>query len=400
MPAALPNVEPGSMSKPPRLSKLLILLGAISILTPFTLDMYLPALPAIAQDLKANASAVQLTLPSFFVGLALSQLLFGSLADQLGRRPPLLCGLALSVIGSVGCALSASVATLTVWRVIQALGVGSASVIPRAVIRDRFDVAHTARALSLLGLLTGLGPILAPQLGGAILLFAGWRMEFWLLAALGIVCLSIAFFTLRESIPAQRSKVIGPRLWLALLTDRRYIRYAVPANLMQSGVFAYIAGAPFVYIDHFKLTPQQFAWMFGCNAIGLLIVGRINAHIVGRFGPELIFRRAMLCTAAVGLVLFGASAFGDIGGFWGLAIPQLLFVALLGFNFSNGFALALADFGSSAGTASALFGTLQFVFAGLAGAAVSALYDGTAHAMAGVMCLAGVGAVLLYRWGR
>jgi DHA1 family bicyclomycin/chloramphenicol resistance-like MFS transporter len=399
MSAALSNVDSGPMSKPPGLSKLLFLLGAISILTPFTLDMYLPALPAIARDLGADASAVELTLPSFFAGLALSQLLFGSLADHLGRRPPLLCGLALSVVGSVGCAMSSGVASLTVWRVVQALGVGSASVIPRAVIRDRFDVAHTARALSMLGLITGMGPILAPQLGGAILLFGGWRTEFWLLAGLGLVCLSIAFLTLRESIPAQRTNVIGPKLWLKLLTDRRYIRYAASANLMQSGVFAYIAGAPFVYIDHFKLSPLEFAWLFGANAVGLLIVGRINAHIVSRFGPELIFRRAMLCTAAAALVLF-AAALGDIGGFWGLAIPQLLFISLLGFNFSNGFALALAHFGSSAGTASALFGTLQFVFAGLAGSAVSALYDGTARAMAGVMCVAGIGAVILYRGTR
>ena len=144
MSAALSNVDSGPMSKPPGLSKLLFLLGAISILTPFSLDMYLPALPSIARDLWANASAVELTLPSFFAGLALSQLLFGSLADHLGRRPPLLCGLALSVIGSVGCALSAGVASLTVWRVVQALKVGSASVIPRAVVRDRLGAVRHA----------------------------------------------------------------------------------------------------------------------------------------------------------------------------------------------------------------------------------------------------------------
>jgi DHA1 family bicyclomycin/chloramphenicol resistance-like MFS transporter len=384
------------MSKAPGFPRLLLLLGAISILTPFSLDMYLPALPAIARDLKADAGAVELSLPAFFVGLALSQLLFGSMADHFGRRPPLLCGLALSVVGSVGCALSGGVASLTVWRVVQALGVGSASVIPRAVIRDRFDVANTARALSLLGLITGLGPILAPQLGGAILLFAGWRVGFWLLAALGVLCLSIAHRMLRESIPAQRSSVTGPKLWLQLLTDGRYMRFAVPANLMQSSVFAYIAGASFVYIDHFGLSPQQFAWMFGANALGLMIVGRINAHLVPRLGPELIFRRAMIATAALGVLLM-VIAIGDFGGFWALAIPQALFVALLGFNFSNGFALALTHFGSSAGTASALFGTLQFVFAGLAGTAVSALYDGTAHAMAGVMCAVSVASLVLYR---
>ena len=396
MSTAVSDLPPRAMSKPPRLSRLLVLLGAISILTPFALDMYLPALPAIAADLKASPSAVELTLPSFFAGLAVSQLLFGSLADHLGRRPPLLWGLVLAVIGSVGCALSAGVAGLTFWRVVQALGVGSASVIPRAVIRDRFDVAHTARALSLLGLITGFGPILAPQLGGAILLVAGWRVEFWLLSALGLACFLIAFFTLRETIPADRSPTLGPKLWLRLLTDRRYLRYAIPANLVQSGVFAYIAGAPFVYIDHFRLTPQQFAWMFGLNALAIVIVGRINAHLVSRLGPELIFRRAMMATAATGVLLFAAALTG-VGGFWGIAIPQLLFIALLGFNFSNGFALALAHFGDSAGTASALFGTLQFVFAGLGGAAVSTLHDGTPRAMTGVMCAVAVAAVALYR---
>jgi DHA1 family bicyclomycin/chloramphenicol resistance-like MFS transporter len=379
------------------MSKLLVLLGTISVLTPFSLDLYLPALPAIAADLKASAGSVQLTLPVFFVGLAISQLVFGSLADKVGRRPPLLCGLALLVAGSVGCALSAGVTALTLWRGVQALGVGSASVIPRAVIRDRFDVAHTARALSLLGLITGLGPILAPQVGGAILLVASWRFEFWLLTALGSVCLVIAFLTLAESIPAQRARTIGPKLWLALLTDRRYLRFCLPANLIQSSVFAYIAGAPFVYIDHFNLTPQQFAWMFGCNAVGLMIAGRINAHIVSRLGPELIFRRAMLCTAGLGLILFAVGVTGW-GGFWGLAIPQLLFISMLGFNFANGFALGLAPFGDSAGTASALFGTLQFTFAGVGGAAVGTLYDGSARAMTGVMCAVALAAVALYRW--
>ena len=269
MSSALSNVEPGSMSKPPGLSKLLILLGAISILTPFSLDMYLPALPAIAQDLHSNANAVELTLPSFFAGLAVEPA-----AVRLPRRPPrpaAAAALRARPLGDRvrGCALSAGIASLTVWRVVQALGVGSASVIPRAVIRDRFDVSQTARALSLLGLITGLGPILAPQLGGAILLVR--RLARGILAVGGPRhrLLSIAFFTLRESIPAQRASVIGPKLWLKLLTDRRYLSYALPANLMQSGVFAYIAGAPFVYIDHFKLSPQQFAWMFGANAMGL-----------------------------------------------------------------------------------------------------------------------------------
>jgi DHA1 family bicyclomycin/chloramphenicol resistance-like MFS transporter len=381
------------------MSKLLVLLGSISILTPFSLDLYLPALPSIATDLHASAGSVQLTLPVFFVGLAISQLFFGSVADHVGRRPPLLCGLALLVLGSVGCALAHAVNTLTIWRLVQALGVGSASVIPRAIVRDRFDVAHTARALSLLGLITGLGPILAPQLGGLILLIGTWRLEFWALAALASASCIVAFYALAESIPDERPSAIGPKLWLRLLTDKCYLRYALPANLVQSSVFAYISGAPFVFINLMKLTPQQFAWLFGCNAIGLMIGGRINAHIVSRFGPELIFRRAMLATAVIGIVLF-VMAVGGWGGFWGLAIPQFLFISTLGFNFSNGFALGLAPFGASAGTASALFGTLQFLMAGVGGAAVSALYDGSARAMTGVMCAVAVMAVALYRWMR
>jgi DHA1 family bicyclomycin/chloramphenicol resistance-like MFS transporter len=381
---------------PPRMSKLLVLLGFISLLAPFSLDLYLPALPSIAADLHAGAGAVQLTLPVFFVGLAVSQLFFGSLADHVGRRPPLLCGLGLLVLGSVGCALAQGIGALTAWRLVQALGVGSASVIPRAIVRDRFDVAHTARALSLLGLISGLGPILAPQVGGLVLLLGSWRGEFWLLSVQSLACFGIALFALTESLPDQRPTAIGPKLWLQLLTDRRYLRYALPATLVQSSVFAYIAGAPFVFINVMKLTPQQFAWTFGCNAVGLMIAGRINAQIVSRLGAELVFRRAMRATALTGLVLFGMAA-GGRGGFWGIAIPQFFFISTLGFNFSNGIALGLAPFGASAGTAAALFGTLQFVMAGLAGFAVSALYDGSARAMTGVMCGAVLIAVGLYR---
>jgi DHA1 family bicyclomycin/chloramphenicol resistance-like MFS transporter len=387
---------PSASHNSPRMSKLLVMLGSITILSPFSLDLYLPALPSIAADLHAGPGVVQLTLPVFFLGLAVSQLFFGSIADHIGRRPPLLCGLALLVVGSVGCALAQGIVSLTVGRLIQALGVGSASVIPRAIVRDRFDVAHTARALSLLGLITGLGPILAPQVGSLILLMGSWRYEFWFLSCAALGSLIMAFYTLAESIPAERPSAIGPKLWLQLLTDRRYLRYALPANLVQSSVFAYIAGAPFVFIDLMKLSPQQFAWMFGCNAVGLMICGRINAAIVGRLGPEVIFRRAMLATAAIGVMLFAMAA-GGWGGFWGLAIPQFLFVSTLAFNFSNGFALGLAPFGASAGTASALFGTLQFLMAGIAGAAVSSLYDGSARAMTGVMCAVTVLAAALYR---
>ncbi len=382
--------------KPPVMSRLLLLLGAISILGPFSVDMYLPALPAIAADLHASAGAVQFTLPAFFIGLAVSQLLFGSLADHFGRRPPLLAGLGLLVIASIGCAVCGSAGTLTFWRIVQALGVGSASVIPRAVVRDRFSVAHTARAMSLLGLITGVGPILAPQVGALLLTIANWRFLFWLLTISSFSCLLLAYFTLVESRPAQRTTAIGPALWLQLLTDRRFLRYSLPANLVQASVFAYISGGPFVFIRLLDLTPQQFGWLFGINAVGLMVGGRINAHIVTRLGPEAIFRRAMLCTATLSIVLVAVANSGH-AGFWSLEIPMFFYIVTLGFNFANGFALTLAPFGASAGTASALHGSLQFTLAGLGGMLVSALYDGSARAMTGVMCALVLAAVLIFR---
>ena len=381
---------------PPGMSPLLVLLGTITLLAPFSIDMYLPALPAISRDLHASAAAIELTLPAFFAGLAVSQMLFGSLSDRFGRRPPLLIGLATVAITSIGCATAGSALALTVWRIFQALGVGSATVIPRAVVRDRFEVGHVARAMSLLGIISGLGPILAPQVGGLLLAVANWRAIFWVLTALALVSLAAANAMLVESRPTLRGPAPGPGLWLALLTDRRFVRYALPANLVSASVFAYIAGAPFVFIDRLHLTPQGFAWLFGVNALGLMAAGRVNAHLVPRFGPEFLFRRAMRGTAALAATLLAVAWLGR-GGFWALAIPLFLFVSLLGFNFANGFALALVPYGASAGTAAALYGTMQFSFAGLAGAAVSAFYDGTARSMAGVMSALTVAAVAAYR---
>lgn len=383
-------------TKPPGMSKLLLLLGTISLLGPFSIDLYLPALPSIAADLSATPGEVQLTLPAFFVGLAISQLLFGSIADHVGRRPPLLAGLCLIAAGSAGCALAHSAGVLLIWRVVQSFGVGAAVVIPRAVVRDRFDVVHMARALSLLGIITGLGPIVAPQVGGLLLALANWRFLFWLLCGLGLTCLATAYFTLTESLPTQRPAAMGPRLWLRLLTDKRFLRYAIPCTLVQSSVFAYIAGSPFVFIGMLHLSPQHYAMAFGANAIGLMTVGRINAYLVPRLGPEILFRRAMVATTLIVAVLFAVALWGR-GGFWALAIPLFFFVSMLGFNFANGFALSLAPFGDSAGTASALYGTLQFLLAALAGAAVSAFNDGSARAMAGVMFGVTLAAVILYR---
>ncbi len=247
----------------------------------------------------------------------MSQLLFGSLADHLGRRPPLLCGLALSVIGSVGCALSAGVGALD--GVEGGAGARSGQRERDTARGDSRSIrcdAYGARA-SLLGLITGLGPDPRAAAGrgdSADRRAGAWNSGCWRRSA--SACLSdrlpdLARVDSGGALRADRTEALAEPAHRPALPALR----GIPANLIQSGAVRLHRGRAFVYIDHFQLTPQQFAWMFGCNAIGLMIVGRINAHIVPRYGPELIFRRAMLCTAALGVVLFVVAASG-LGGFW------------------------------------------------------------------------------------
>jgi DHA1 family bicyclomycin/chloramphenicol resistance-like MFS transporter len=394
---------------PASTARLVLVLGALTALTPASVDMYLPSFPVLERALGAGAAAVQLTLGAFLVGLAVGQALYGPLADRLGRRRPLVAGLALFVLASAGCALATRIEALIALRFVQALGGSAALVIPRAVVRDRFDPQASARVFSLLVLVLGVAPILAPTVGGQILVRAGWRAIFAALAALGVAGLVLVIVALPETRPPSAAAATGAvraalRDYARLLADRRFMGFAGSGGIAVAGMFAYISGSPFVLIELYQVPATAYGWVFGANAVGLIGASQLNRWLLGRYSAEALLGRALAASALVGVALLLASATG-----WG-GLPALLvllfgFLGSLGFVQPNALACALAGHPERAGSASALFGVVQFTVATGASALVGGLHDGTARPMATVMAACaglalGVHGVLGHRRGR
>jgi MFS transporter, DHA1 family, multidrug resistance protein len=383
-----------------RLGKLTFMLGSLTALGPLSIDMYLPSFPAIARDLTASPAQVQLTLAVFFVALGIGQAFYGPLSDRFGRRRPLCFGLALYVLASAGCALARSIEALVAWRFAQALGGCAGMVIARAVVRDRFDEREAARFFSLLILVTGLAPILAPSIGGQILVFFSWRAIFWTLAGFALVGFITATFVLPESLPPERRTEGGVatalRVYARLLRDRAFMRYALSGALVISGMFAYIFGSPFVFMQIYGVRPERFGWIFGAIALGLISASQLNRVVLARVAGARILSHALVVTAAAGVILL-VMAWTGVGGLACLLGPLFVYIASLGFVLPNVIATALGPQGRNAGTASALLGTLQFGAGATVGALLGVLGDGTAVPMAGLIAACGLSALLVHR---
>lgn len=383
-----------------RLGKLTFMLGALTALGPLSIDMYLPSFQAIARDLTASPAQVQLTLAVFFVALGIGQAFYGPLSDRFGRRRPLCFGLALYVLASAGCALARSIEALVAWRFAQALGGCAGMVIARAVVRDRFDEREAARFFSLLILVTGLAPILAPSIGGQILVFFSWRAIFWTLAGFALVGFITATFMLPESLPPERRTEGGVatalRVYSRLLRNRAFMRYALSGALVISGMFAYIFGSPFVFMQIYGVRPERFGWIFGAIALGLISASQLNRVVLARVAGARILSHALVVTAAAGVILL-VMAWTGVGGLAGLLGPLFVYIASLGFVLPNVIATALGPQGRNAGTASALLGTLQFGAGATVGALLGVLGDGTAVPMAGLIAACGLSALLVHR---
>jgi len=378
----------------------LLILGALSAFAPMSIDMYLPSLPTIAADFGTAPSAVQFTLTSFFIGMALGQVIHGPLADRYGRKPPLYGGLLLYIAASVGCAVAPNVATLTALRFAQAVGGCAGVVIARAMVRDCFDARTSARVYSLLMLVMGLAPILAPFLGSLILAFAGWQAIFLVLALFGLACLLAVWRYLPETRPKETASRpgLGPilRVYAQLLRDRGFLGYVLSGGFAQAGMFAYITGSPHVFIELYGVPAPAYGWLFGLNALGLIASSQVNRRLLLRHTAESILRRANRTTVLLGLVLLTVAASGW-GGLPALSIPLFGYLASLGFTAPNALALALAPQGARAGSASALTGALQFGVATLASAAVGLLGAGSALPMTGVIAGCGLLAYITHR---
>jgi DHA1 family bicyclomycin/chloramphenicol resistance-like MFS transporter len=360
-------------------ARLIVLLGALAAIAPLSIDMYLPAFPAIAADLDVPATAVALTLTAILVGLAVGQVIAGPVADAVGRRRPLLVGLALYVTASLVCAVAPSAALLTAARLGQGLAGAVAVVLSRAIVRDLHAGAEAARFLSLMLLVNGVAPILAPVIGAVVLAVTGWRGVFILLAILGAALAASVAVGLPETLPHGRRHGGGVatsvRAFGPLLRDRRFVGLALCQGLALGAMFAYIAGSPFLLQDVLGVSPAWFAVAFGVNALGIVALGQANARVVADAGP-----RALL---GVGLTLaFGGALLllaGVLAGSGLVVILPALFavVASIGLVYPNATALALEDQPHVAGTAASLLGLVQFALGAVA-APIVGLGGGTA----------------------
>jgi DHA1 family bicyclomycin/chloramphenicol resistance-like MFS transporter len=374
-------------------------LGSLTAIGPLAIDMYLPALPAIARDLAAAPASVQASLAAYFIGIAIGQAFYGPMSDRVGRRPALFFGLSLFTLSSVGCALAPNVGSLIGFRFLQALGGCAPIVVPRAVVRDYFDQRGSVRMLSMLMLVMGLGPILAPLIGGQLLVRFGWRAVFWVLAAYAVALLIVVALSLRESLhpDGRQRQSFGAVLTVygRLLRDRTYLAHVLSGAFIFSGLLAYISGSPFVFIELFHVPPERFGLYFGTNAIGIITASQVNRWLAGRFEASGVLRVVLPIATTAGLVM-ALDAWTGFGGFAGLLVPLFCFITCHGFVLPNTTALAMAPHGRVAGSASALLGTVQFVLGAVAGSLVGALGNGTSLPLAGVIAGCGVLALAAY----
>ena len=380
--------------------RLIALLGSIVAIGPLSIDTYLPAFPAMRDEMDASASAIQLTLTACLAGIALGQLVAGSLSDRLGRRTPILAGLTVYVAASLACAAAPDVGTLTALRFAQGFAAAAGLVTSQAVVRDMHSGPAAVRVFSSLMLIIGVAPILAPVLGGQLLALTSWRGIFVALAAIAAGVVLAVLFRLPETLPPERRDRRGLRHTLRTLRrltrEREFMGYAVASSLVFATVFAYVSGSSFVLQDVYGASPTLYSIIFGVNGIGLIIASQINGRIVGRVEPITLLRGALLAIATASLVLLAIVVIGGLGA-WAVMIPLFVVVSSFAFALPNATALALADHPEVAGSASALLGVIQFVSGAAIAPLVGVAGTDTAVPMGVVMSVLGILGVAVLR---
>jgi DHA1 family bicyclomycin/chloramphenicol resistance-like MFS transporter len=378
--------------------RIALILGLLSAIGPFAIDMYLPALPSIGQDLGADNSVTQLTLLAFFISFALAQLLYGPISDTWGRKLPLYLGIGIFALASVGCALATNIETLIVFRFLQGIGGAAGMVVPRAIVRDMHTGVQAARLMSLLMLVFSISPILAPLTGSAVIQFYGWRGVFWAVTIAAFIGLVLLATQLDET--RSREDRVGSGLksamaaYALLLRDRNFMTLTFIGGLGISGFLVYLANSSFVLIEHYGLTPTQYSFAFSVNAVSFFTVSQATGWLGERFGLVRVMRLAVTAFSFVMIILAVLMAAGFD------QLPVLVAFLFVGYGFlglviPTSAVLALEDHGEIAGTASSLMGTLHFVIAAVA-MVISALFaDGTALPMTVGIALCALFAFLL-----
>ena len=377
-----------------------LILGLLAVVGPFAIDMYLPAMPAIAADLGASVGATQMTLMVFFVAFGGCQLVYGPVSDMLGRRVPLYFGLSLFTIASLGCALAPGIEWLIALRFLQGVGASAVMVIPRAIIRDQYRGVEATRMMALVMLVIAISPMLAPLAGSALIVPFGWRSLFVAVALCALVGLFLVWKALPETHLAERRLPMSfARMRAAfgvLLRDPGFMGLTFIGALGMASFFAFLASSSFIYIDHFGLSPTAFSLAFACNAVGFFAATQAAARLGARFGIPNVIRAAVGGYAASAVLLVAVV----MAGVDSLAVLMLLLFCtfmFLGLVVPTAMMLALEEHGEIAGMASALGGTLQMATGALAIAVVGATFDGTARPMALMIAGCALGAFVLSR---
>ncbi|MCY6379185.1 multidrug effflux MFS transporter [Hoeflea prorocentri] len=377
-----------------------LILGLLSCVGPLSIDMYLPALPTVADHLDSTVGAVQMTLTVFFIAFGASQLVYGPIADQVGRKPPLYFGLAIFILGSVGCAMAPNIEVLMAARFVQGLGAAVLMVIPRAIIRDLHTGVEATRLMALIMLVISVSPMLAPLAGSGMILLAGWRSIFLLLCVAAVCSLLLTGFMLPETLKPENRVVFNRRSFMkgarTLLTDTEFMGLTFIGGFGMASFFVFIASASFVYSDQFGLSPTGFSIAFAINAIGFFAASQTAAGFGKRFGMARVVSAAVAGFCVLTIILFALT----LAGYGSLVvIVGFLFAAnaCLGLVIPTTMVLALDNHGDIAGLASSLGGTLQMVAGGAMIAAASPFFDGTATPMIAAITLCGIAAFVLSR---
>jgi len=374
------------------LAVLSLLMGFASIST----DLYLPAMPVMGQSLHADAGMLEWTISGYLVGFSLGQLFWGPISDRYGRRLAIGSGLVLFIIGSAGCALSNDAITMIGWRIVQALGACASVSLSRAMVRDLYQGTKAAQMLSTLITIMAIMPLVGPLVGGQIVTMFGWRAIFWLLVIIGLVTLG-ALYTIPETLPvkSRNPEAFGKALlrYVELLKNRRLLGYLGAGGFLYAGMFAYVAGTPFVYISHYHVPARLYGFLFGLGILGIMLANIMNRWLVVRYGYDRVLLFGTIAAMGTG-IWAGIVAYSGFGGLWGLVVPLFLFASTTGFIVANSITGALADFPQRAGAVSALTGAVQYG-SGIFGSGLVGLWaDGTPWPLGLVVAISGIGCLL------
>lgn len=379
---------------------LILILGLISMLTPLAIDMYLPALPTIAAEFGVPAGHVQMTLSTYVLGFAIGQMFYGPMADSLGRKPVILGGTLVFAITGVACALSQTVEQLIQMRFLHGLSAAASAVVINALMRDMFSKDEFSRMMSFVVLVMTVAPLIAPIAGGWLLLWFNWHSIFWTISGAAFLTVILVFLFIKETLPLEKRQKFHLRTtisnFVALFRHKRVFSYMIASALSFCGMFSFLTAGPFVYIELYGVSPQDFGYYFALNILFLFIMTLFNSRNVRRLGALTMFRIGLLIQFTMGIFLVVVCLF-DLG-FWPLVLGVSIFVGCIAMISSNAMAVILDGFPHMAGTAASLAGTIRFGLGAITAMLLSVASFDSAWPMVLSMALCSFIAFLLYRY--